>query len=34
MTWGASKRPPKPPTLRAPAEPWRFAIVKSTYRDL
>jgi hypothetical protein len=25
MVWGARTWPPKPPTLRAPAEPWRFA---------
>ena len=25
--WGASNGPPKPPTLRAPAEPWRSASV-------
>src|SRR5262245_9007166 len=26
--WGASNGPPKPPALRAPAEPWRFASVQ------
>ena len=25
--WGAPSGPPKPPTLRAPAEPWRSASV-------
>jgi GNAT superfamily N-acetyltransferase len=29
ITWGAPTWPPKPPTLRAPAEPWRFASVQS-----
>ena len=29
ITWGAPTWPPKPPTLRAPAEPWRSASVES-----
>ena len=28
---GAPKWPPIPPTLRAPAEPWRFASVANKY---
>jgi hypothetical protein len=28
-TWGAQSGPPKPPALRAPAEPWRSASVQS-----
>ena len=30
-TWGAPKWPPTPPTLRAPAEPWRSAGVRVIY---
>ena len=29
LTWGAPRGPPTPPTLRTPAEPWRFASVQS-----
>jgi hypothetical protein len=35
ICWGPPSGPPKPPALRAPAEPWRFASVQSgpTTRD-
>ena len=31
--WGAPSGPPKPPALRAPAEPWRSANVQSEMPD-
>src|SRR5262249_29782657 len=29
FTWGAPRWPPTPPTLRAPAKPWRSATVQN-----
>ena len=31
ISWGAQKWPPSPPTLRAPAKPWRCANVAVRY---